>query len=80
MKEQVTGGIKVEAGHKFHADFPAPKLGEHLWIMMAMFRVTPTNQAFHLDLENLLTIEGPGCFLCERTFAEARNEACKGEL
>jgi len=78
MVQKVTGGIKAEARHKFHADFPAPTPGEHLWIMMAMFRVTPTSKAFHLDLENLLTIEGPGCFLCERTFAAAGDEPCPG--
>lgn len=47
---------------------------QHLWILLGVFRVNPAvigSGEVHLDSENLLTIEGPGCFLCEQTYTPA---------
>lgn len=73
-------GPQVEAKAKFAADFPVPPRGEHLWMMMAMFRIAdPKAERFHLDFENLLTIEGPGCYVCEQTLREAGGRPCPGD-
>ncbi len=36
---------------------------EHLWVY------TGQKEGVNLDLENLLTIDGPGCFICEEIFS-----------
>lgn len=53
--------------------------GEHLWIAMAMYRVDPTKKEHFLDTENLLTIEGPGCYWCEQQWKPgAEKTRCTG--
>lgn len=43
--------------------------GEHLWALFTMFRVDPTSrESAHLDLENLLQVSGPGCYMCEQMY------------
>lgn len=62
----------------------ADKPAEHLWIAMAMFQVDPRRWAaeqVHLDTENLLTIEGPGCFKCEQKFSNRlARQPCRGAV
>lgn len=66
-------GLKIEAKHRYHAQIPEPKPGEHMWMVFGMWYVaSPTADRFELDVENLVSIEGPGCFICERS--------CPGEL
>jgi len=76
-------GIVVEAVSKYHNDtsFPAQKPGEHLWNLVAMFRVAAPagGDRFNLDLENLITIEGPGCYWCEQMWSrEVAAAPCRG--
>lgn len=68
------------------AQLPNLAPGEHLWIMAGVWRIEhpetahdPGVQKF-LDLENLLTIEGPGCFVCEQVWsADVAAQPCPGE-
>ena len=60
--------------------------GEHLWIMSGAWRISDPASAFDagvpkfLDLENLLTIVGPGCYICEQVYtAEVAAKPCPGE-
>jgi len=82
---RVTGGPKVEASHKHHVGMP-PFNGRHLWLVFAMFRVGNPARAFtpgqtqHLDLENLVNIEGPGCYYCEQVWHRAIGAHCPGPV
>lgn len=57
--------------------------GVHLWVATAAWRVNPAEflkGEAHLDLENMLTIGGPGCFICEREYGtEMALQPCPGE-
>lgn len=61
------------------------RLGEHVWVAVAAFRVTPealrgrdTDQ-IHLDRENLATVD-VGCYVCEQAWSEARSyRECPGD-
>lgn len=71
---------------KTHGAIPPPKPGEHFWVMTAVWGIADPATAFdpgvqkHLDLENLITIEGPGCFICEDVYtAELAARPCPGE-
>lgn len=78
----ITGGPKAEARQFHHApDLKTPPAGEHMWITVAMFRTrNPEAEQFHLDLENLLTIEGPACYICEQHYTkELATRPCAGE-
>ena len=72
-------GVIVEARQHTHAKLPEHVPGEHLWIAVAMYRVRPDQQKHFLDTENLLTIEGPGCFWCEKPYQPGmENSRCTG--
>lgn len=78
-----SGGIRQEAVGKAHVQaLPKPPAGEHQWTVVAMYRVAdPAADNQNLDLENLLTIEGPGCYLCEVTWSPAAAaRPCPGEV
>lgn len=64
--------IRVEAVGKYGAEIPDQRPGEHLWIITGMWRVAdPVARArYELDLENLLTLAGPGCYWCEEPWSE----------
>lgn len=47
--------------------------GEHFWIMNVLFRMSPETlediatdpaPAMMLDIENLVSVDGPGCLVC----------------
>lgn len=62
------------------AQLPKQEPGKHLWIVMAMFGVNPGAARVDLDRENLLTIEGPGCYWCEQPWSkELAHRPCKEE-
>jgi hypothetical protein len=62
-----------------------PRTGDHLWMVLAGFRVTPDQwqDKTHmpmLDRENLLTITVPGCYYCEQPWTKLlASRRCKGE-
>lgn len=66
-------GVDQEASIRFGAQIPDLPPGEHLWLLFAAFRVRDpesTGQQ-HLDMENLVTIDGPGCYYCEAPYTRA---------
>lgn len=72
-------GPKVEAKQYAQAGMPKQVPGEHLWIAMAIYRVRPEAVKHYLDTENLLTIEGPGCYWCELTWRPGMEKTrCSG--
>lgn len=82
MRLQPTrAGPKVQAIQHHHAKLPKPVPGEHLWIVASMYQVKPRlNGEYHLDTENLLTIEGPGCLHCEEDWSpQVEARPCPGE-
>lgn len=75
-------GIRLEAVQKHHATLPLPDPGQHLWTVMGMWHIVdPSNTTQQiLDVENLLTIEGPGCYICEESYTPERAaQPCPGD-
>lgn len=65
-------GLRIEAGHLAHADLPTVVQGQHVWVMVGMWRLAdPAAEQHFLDTENLLTLEGPGCWACEQAYTPA---------
>jgi len=76
---------------KVHAELADPGPGEHLWTILTMHRVgddmirrlnagEPAGPAL-LDHENLLTLEGPGCFKCEEPYSRyLAHRKCTGSM
>jgi len=62
-----------------------PGEGIHLWMIFSCFRVDPTKvlygSPYELTNENLITIEGPGCFKCEEVYSPERaGRRCTGSM
>jgi hypothetical protein len=65
-------GVQAEVRHKYGVVPPEPRPGEHLWIMVGMWRVAdPEGGSMLLDSENLITVDGPGCYVCEQPWTPA---------
>jgi hypothetical protein len=90
-KDWTIGGHTVElppgdtrVGNKDGIKDPGP--GKHLWIMLSVFALADPTAitrpgAINLDHENLLTIEGPGCYKCEQEYKPGReNTWCRGSV
>lgn len=57
-----------------------PRTGAHLWTVVSMFRWNPGTESPMLDMENLLTIQGPGCFYCGQPYtAHIAKRRCRGK-
>lgn len=80
MNQIIRGGnIMQQGGHKAHAKVPEPN-GRHLWIFVGMWQVSnPAASHQNFDVENLLTVEGPGCYWCEQTWVPTIGSKCPGE-
>lgn len=80
-RQVVSTGLKIQARHRHNAEIPDPPPGQHLWMVLGMWHLTdPTSPWYDLDIENLMTIEGPGCFVCEQPYsAELAAAPCTGE-
>ena len=64
-------GPSIEVSTKYHnQNLPKQVKGEHLWIVVSMYSVTPGKGRFDLDQESLMNIEGPGCYWCEKPWTE----------
>lgn len=79
--------MKQQAANKFHADIIDPGEGRHLWIMTAIYEIKrpellhTKDYDLFLDLENLITLEGVGCFKCEKIYSgNLAGKPCKGAL
>jgi hypothetical protein len=74
-------GITIQVKDKYHNEMPDPGEGQHLWTVIGCWRVTPNDDGYNLDSENLLTIEGPGCYKCEQTYTkELAAKPCEGTM
>ena len=74
--------MKQEAIQYFNAPMPPMERGKHLWIYTHLYRANPRpdQQQVHFDTENLLSIDGPGCFWCGRNWSkEHANSYCPGD-
>lgn len=72
-------GIRVQGAHKLGAALPKFQ-GRHLWIFAGVWEVkNPAADHQNFDMENLITMEGPGCFWCEQTWAPTIGSKCPGE-
>lgn len=80
LRAQSTG-LKIEAKHKYHAPMAPPPAGVHQWVVVAAWVVkNPGGEQYNLDTENLLSIEGPGCLICEEPYTqELAAMRCPGE-
>lgn len=61
------------------------RLGEHVWVAVAAFRIAPESlrgkgaDQIHMDRENLASID-VGCYVCEQPWAERLSyRDCPGE-
>jgi len=76
-------GLKQEAVQFHHAEIPPRVPGQHLWIVAGCWRVDPERMAggtVHLDTENMLTLDGPGCYWCEEHYSsKLAAKPCRGE-
>lgn len=58
---------------------PLPQfVGEHMWVLTAMWQVDPAAAHKVLDLDNLLTMDGPLCYWCDQLYAPTIEERCPG--
>jgi len=74
-------GITIQVKDKYHNEMSDPGEGQHLWTVVGCWRVTPNDDGYNLDSENLLTIEGPGCYKCEQTYTkELAAKPCEGSM
>src|SRR5438045_1166103 len=80
QRQVVSTGIKIEARHRYHANIDWQP-GRHLWMVLGMWQIKdPESDQFQLDIENLLTIEGPGCYICEQPYSrELAARPCTGD-
>lgn len=67
---------------KYNASIPSVEPGEHLWVVMSMYRIhhpeRMATETWHLDLENLISADGPICYLCEEPYRDGI-ESCGGD-
>lgn len=77
--ELIATGVKQQGNpRKIHATMPE-YVGKHLWIFVAVFAVQePARSNQDFDSENLLTIEGPGCYWCEQVWKSTIGSKCPG--
>jgi hypothetical protein len=75
------GRSAAEVGAKFGRGIPQPRPGEHLWIVLGMWLVNdPTTDDRVLEVGDLLTVEGPGCWVCEQPWNPSlTGSVCPGE-
>jgi len=75
-------GIKVRVDNRHHKPIEDPGPGKHFWILTGLWRVAnPTSNNFMLDAENLVTVDGPGCYKCEGLYTdELAAQPCKGSM
>lgn len=77
---EITGrGPKVQAVQ--HHGSPLPEFkGEHCWVVAGVWSVQPrAGGEYLLDTENLISLDGPGCFHCEEYWSpEIAAKPCPG--
>lgn len=82
----------TEVTDRYHRKTEYPPAGEHLWTLLGVFRVRLSDvdrgrlsdvdrgRVCLLGSSNLLTINGPSCFVCGQLWsAEVADAPCPGE-
>lgn len=75
-------GIVIEAVSKYGKDVPRPLPGIHMWVITGAWHIVDPSPvaSVHLDVENLLTLGGPGCYECEQMWTPAiAAQPCPGD-
>jgi hypothetical protein len=59
--------------------------GKHLWTVFAVYNIADPEDIYrhtaNLDMENIVMIEGPACFKCERLYSrKLAKQSCKGSI
>lgn len=71
--------VQIPLSRIHRQDLPDPGPGKHLWNTLVAFHVSDDMMrqlaagdvpALLLDHENILTVEGPGCYKCEEPFSK----------
>lgn len=80
LRTGIATGYNIEYEGK-RAPLPEHNNGQHEWTVVAAFRVNPeADKQYQLDMENLMSVEGPGCLHCERGWTPQRAaKPCPGE-
>lgn len=79
-----TGHRELVRGHVDRVPVFDPRTGEHLWIMLTVYRVDPLlwTDPVHaptLDHESLISVTGPGCYYCEQPYGpRVAARRCRG--
>lgn len=76
----VTGtGVMADATARHGGALPEWD-GRHAWVVTGLWRVQNPARANHmLDMENLISIDGPGCWHCEQVWTPTMGANCPGE-
>lgn len=73
-----TGIVYPGDPRKVGAKMPAPD-GRHLWVVQAIYRVDdPARERQSFDGENLMSIDGPGCWHCGASWSPTVGARCPG--
>lgn len=73
------GGTRQQAASKFAAA-PPEYTGRHVWVFTAAWVVqNPARTEHNFDMENLLTLVGPGCWHCEQAWKPTIGAKCPGD-
>lgn len=61
-----------------------PRSGDHFWVMGLLYKVDPEKLAAGeqgiLDTENLVSMQGPGCYYCEQVYTPLlAKRRCNGD-
>lgn len=56
--------------------------GAHLWVYVGVWATsTPREPEAHLDSENLVGLNGPGCYKCEQPYSNRlARRPCRGRI
>lgn len=74
-----TTGLRQRADDKYWAE-PPPFVGRHLWAYTAVYQVQePARTELQFDMENLMTLLGPGCWHCGQIWYPTIGSYCPGE-
>lgn len=76
----ITGtDVIVDATSRHRGTLPEYN-GRHAWVVTGLWRVNEPARANHLlDMENLISIDGPGCLHCEQVWTAVIGSKCPGE-
>jgi hypothetical protein len=86
LRQFTPTGVQPLPDSRNRGTIPEVGPGQHLWVMTGLWSIADPASAYdptvqkYLDLENLISIDGPGCFVCEQMWtAEVAARPCPGE-